>query len=597
MQLIQSDLTQSQGISRFYGLNRREKGRSGEFKDMCGLSSDRYPCMATAKQAKVLTDGNDEPYRYTNIKAVIAPKYDETLSGLTGVADYTENGVTEKRFYYNGAAVDYDTVNNVRLPAIPDDADVTLVDFNGRIIICAYDGTDNYMYYYDYTATGTNIVKNMETTVTAATGMSFTASSSGDPDKDVEVINYITLPTTDEAAKFKQGDSVQLSGFQNNANNIQLIDSKFDTADRTRPISAVVEKVDGNKVYLQLYNYVRERLVFKQKEVNNTLVNDGCTEIKIGIPIMNHICIHNNRLWGTNPNGEYIYASKLGDPFNWNTYQGLANDSYYAEIGTAGGFVGIVSYRDNLVAFKRDYIHHIYGDKPSNYSIPKQLSDCGCIDIKSAVQIGTGLYFLGYNGFYIYQGGQPELISEKLDKIYDNATAATDGQKYIVSTVDGLLVYDTRYGTWHREQEINPVQRVSAICKGYMRRGNKVYIATDTTLYEYGGENAGGWNAETVIMAENSFENKGLIEIWIRAILDEGSYIDVKTAEDGGDYVGAFRIDKAGLSRYKIPVRHIDGDYYAMKFIGHGGAVITDIEKVYVVGGREFRQNGGNNVY
>ncbi|MBR0470492.1 MAG: hypothetical protein IJJ55_04675, partial [Clostridia bacterium] len=92
-------------------------------------------------------------------------------------------------------------------------------------------------------------------------------------------------------------------------------------------------------------------------------------------------------------------------------------------------------------------------------------------------------------------------------------------------------------------------------------------------------------------------ENKGLIEIWIRAILDEDSYIDVKTAEDGGDYVGSFRISTPGLNRHKIPVRHIDGDYYAMKFIGHGNAVITDIEKKYVVAGREFRQNGGHNVY
>ncbi|MBQ3471653.1 MAG: hypothetical protein IJH17_04725 [Clostridia bacterium] len=564
--LIQADLTQSQVISRFYGLNRLEKGRSGEFKAMLGLSSDRYPCMAAARQAKQLYTG------YTNIHAVIAQKYGENIEGLTGVA----NGV----FYYNGAAKTKDSAT------IPANADVTLVDFNGRIIICAYDGTNSYMSYYDYTATGTNKVKNMETTVIGT----MTVYGSGDPSRDVTVTNYIER--TGGWTGFKMGDSVQISGFVNAGNNTQLIDSKFDTADKTIPISAVVEKVDGNKLYVQLYNYLRERLVFTNETAQTRTVGNVTITptVKIGIPVMNHICIHNNRLWGTNPNGEYIYASKLGDPFNWNTYQGLANDSYYAEIGTAGGFVGIVSYRDNLVAFKRDYIHHIYGDKPSNYSIPKQLSDCGCIDIKSAVQIGVGLYFLGYNGFYVYQGGQPELISQKLDKTYEHATAATDGQKYIVSCEDGLLVYDTRYGTWHIEEDIQNV-------KGYFRRENKVYIATDTKLYQYGGNDAGYWSAETIIFTENTFENKGLIEIWIRAILDEDSYIDVKTAEDGGDYVGSFRISTPGLNRHKIPVRHIDGDYYAMKFIGHGNAVITDIEKKYVVAGREFRQNGGHNVY
>lgn len=570
--LIQSDLTQSQGISSFFGLNRLEKGRSGEFKAMCGLSSDRYPCMATAKTAKQLYDG------YTNIKAVIAPKYGETIDGLTGVADYTEDEVTEKRFYYNGNMINYDT----GLDVIPDDASVTLVDFNGRIIICAYSKGENdeeisLMYCYGYTPKDLekygNVVRNMEKTVNGT----MSATGSGDPSKDVTVTNYITYSGGWEG--FKPGDSVEIIGFTNPQNNTQLLDSKFETANAGMPISAVVEKVDGNKLYLQLYNYMRERLVFKSESSHANVT------VRIGIPTMNHVCIHNNRLWGTNPNGEYIYASKLGDPFNWNTYQGLANDSYYAEIGTAGGFIGIVSYRDNLVAFKRDYIHHIYGDKPSNYSIPKQLSDCGCIDIKSAVQIGTALYFLGYNGFYVYQGGQPEKISYKLDRTYETAIAATDGQKYIVSCEDGLLVYDTLYNVWHIEADMQNIT-------GYFRSKNKVYIATDTTLYQYGGGKALEWEAETIIATENTFENKGLISICIRAILDEGSYIHIQTAEDGGDWVGSFKIDKEGLNRYEIPVRQIDGDYYAIRFEGYGNAVITDIEKVYVAGGRDYRQNG-----
>lgn len=543
--------TQGQ-INSFYGLNRTEKGGYNEFLDMLNMSSDRFPCLAPAKAVRdVLTQDN--------IRAVIAPKYsNEEMISFTGVAG--------NKFYYMGTPASMEIPNG----------DVCLVDFNGRIVICVYDGKTSHMLYYDYTATGDGTVKRMEKGVYE---VRCTAYSSGNPDTDVSVTNYLTSAGIDWTGYFSVGDAVFIEGFKNEQNNTVDLDSRYQSASKDRAISCIVEKVTSDKLYLQLYNYLHTPLVFKSETA-------GSVSVHIKIPTMNHVCIHNNRLWGTNPNGEYVYASKQGDCFNFNTFQGLANDSFYCEVGTPGGFVGIVSYRDNLVALKRDYIHHIYGDKPSNFTMPKQLSDCGCIDIRSAVQIGTTLYFLGYGGFYAYVGGQPEIISHNLDRKYKTAVAATDGQKYIVSCKgndgDELLVYDTRYGLWHKETYIDTV--------GSFRWHDRLYVATADKLLEYSTQTPQKWECESTVIYENVFDNKGMTELWIRAKIDEGAGIDVYTSEDGGDWLKRSTLEPQGLKVYRIPIRFINGEFYQYRLIGHGNAVIYDIERVVSSGGRQYRK-------
>lgn len=566
--LIQSKKNASEGINSFYGINRTEKPNKNEFKEMINMSSDRFPCLASAKSVR------DMGFTYVSgvIKAVIAPQYAEgDIKGFTGVAD--------NAFYYNGERKSGETIPK---------GDVTLADFNGRIVICVYDGSESHMRYYDYTATGAkdDRVKKMETEASA----NCTVYSSGNPEEDITVTNYIEADNMSWNTYFKEGDSVFIEGSKYEENNTVQLDSRYQNVSKTRAISCIVEKIedtkdsDGNvtssKLYLQLYNRDGAMLVMKKVTTAETLT------VKIKMPTMNHICIHNNRLWGTNPNGEYVYASKLGDCFNFNTFQGLANDSFYAEVGTPGGFVGIVSYRDNLVAFKRDYIHHIYGDKPSNFTMPKQLSDCGCIDIRSAVQIGYVLYFLGYGGIYAYAGGQPELISQKLDSKYTSAVAMTDGQKYIVSCKGDeseFLVYDTRYGTWHKEDYI------AADAIGSFRWHDKVYIATSDAVYEYGAQAPQEWECESVIIHEDIFDNKGMTELWIRAKIEKGGYIDVETSEDGGQYLHRGRLEPNGLKVYRLPVRFINGEYYQYKLKGYGNAVIYDIERKVSAGGRTYK--------
>lgn len=537
-------------INKFLGLNRLEKAETNEFCDMVNMTSDRFPCLAPAKKwHKIKTVSGD-------IRAVIAPKYqDGELDTFTGVIGNT--------FYYK------DTAKTGTIP----DGDITMIDFNGTIVMCIYDGSKSTMLCYDYTKDDST-VRDMEKGIK---NVKLTVSGSGNPDTDAYVANYIEY--TGGWDGFEVGDSVFVEGFSSDKNNTVLLDSRYQSVDKNRAISCIVEKISGTRMYVQLYNNLNEPLVFIKETSSRASVYTK-------MPTMNHICVHNNRLWGTNPNGEYVYASKLGDCFNFNVFQGLANDSYYAQIGTRGGFVGIVSYRDNLVALKRDYIHHIYGDKPSNFSIPKQLGDCGCTDIRSAVQIGTALYFLGYGGFYVYSGGQPELISQKLDRKYKSAVAMTDGEKYIVSCVtkDGtgeVLVFDTVRGLWHKEEYKDVI--------GSFKWHDDIYAATNDSVFKYGSLSPDEWECTSSVIYENIFDNKGMTELWIRAKVDEGASVTVYTSEDGGEWLERTTLSPCGLKVYRIPIRFITGEFYQYKLVGKGNAVIYDIERHISGGGRQYR--------
>ena len=57
-----------------------------------------------------------------------------------------------------------------------------------------------------------------------------------------------------------------------------------------------------------------------------------CIERKI--PELDYICESENRLWGVSNAKQTIYASAMGDPTNFFTYEGLATDSYALAVGS-----------------------------------------------------------------------------------------------------------------------------------------------------------------------------------------------------------------------------------------------------------------------
>ncbi len=536
----------------FKGLDRRDKIGDSSFSEMVNMSPDSIPSLAVRKGRKKIADLSGA----TNI---CAPEF----SGGE-LTDFT--GVMNGDFYYKGVKADGEKLS---------DGLKSIADFNGKI--CIFPDK----VYYDYlpnpeTGEADNRLISMEKiiTVEGATFYSSYDESSG------YYTAYISKAGAGFAQSFSKGDSIVISGSLKN--DVKVMESHKDFAAENDIVSAVAQSVTGDKIDLILYNKKGEKVTF----TNGT--ESAKITLKIAIPDMNHICVHNNRLWGTSRSGEYIYASKLGDCTNFNSFAGLSDDSWYSYIATGGEFTGICSYRSAVVAFKRNHIHHIYGDAPVNFSIPKQTFG-GCIDGRSIQEIEGVLYYLSYDGFKGYSGGEPYDISPALKKNYISAVSGYDGKHYYAAATsrDGerdLLVYTPFMDVWVREDDKQIVD--------FCNYNGCLYAITENEMLKL-NENGEKfvWCVISKRFTYDITEHKGLSEIWIRLDATPETEIAVSVSRDGGDFEECSTISGIdGFSVRRIPVRFGKCDSFRIKLEGEGSAVIHDIEISTHNGGRIYER-------
>ena len=188
------------------------------------------------------------------------------------------------------------------------------------------------------------------------------------------------------------------------------------------------------------------------------------------MPDLDMLVEWNNRLWGCSTADNCIYASKLGDPKNWNYFQGTSMDSFYAEQGTDEDFTGIAEYSGHIIFFKPNSMCRVYGTSPSNY----QITNTKCYGVEdgsrnSVLTINDRVFYKSSIGIMAYDGGIPYCVSEKLGRQFKNVVAGTEGQKYYASCIekDGrtwqgrLYVLDIEKALWHLEDDL----RFTDTCK------------------------------------------------------------------------------------------------------------------------------------
>lgn len=182
--------------------------------------------------------------------------------------------------------------------------------------------------------------------------------------------------------------------------------------------------------------------------------------IRRDIPEMDFVTEWNNRLWGANSRDNTIYASKLGDPKNWQYFQGTSLDSFYAQQGTDGQWTGVAPYSGHLAFFKESSICRIYGTSPQNY----QIANVEAYGVEkgsrqSVVTINDTVFYKSQIGIMAYDGSVPICISEKFNRNFRNVIGGTEGIKYYASiqVADGgyeHMVFDIEKGIWHKEDTI-----------------------------------------------------------------------------------------------------------------------------------------------
>lgn len=245
--------------------------------------------------------------------------------------------------------------------------------------------------------------------------------------------NTIYAAGANWASRFNVGDAVTIGGCAKHPEN---------------NVTIVIREIDGD--YLRFYENS-----FVTGEGGD---DEGALTVLRTMPEMDFLFSNENRLWGCK--GDEIYASKLGDPFNWNVFDGLSTDSFAASVGSAGDFTAGCSYKGYPCFFKEETIYKVYGDKPSNFQVMGSASlgvERG--SGRSPAIAGETLFYLSRTGIVAYSGGMPASVHDAFgtDR-YSEAVGGSDGVKYYVSMRDAagayqLFVYDTGKGLWHREDE------------------------------------------------------------------------------------------------------------------------------------------------
>lgn len=297
---------------------------------------------------------------------------------------------------------------------------------------------------------------------------------------------------------FRKGDAVQISGCSNAEYNK----------------TTVLQEVGSGYVIVT-------------GALSNSFKNSGIT-FRRNAPDMDYICENNNRMWGCSSAAHEIYASKLGDPLNWNVFENASTDSYAVTVGSDEDFTGCTAHLGNILFFKEHTIHKVIGAKPASFQL---VSDTlpgvrkGCE--KSIRKIQETLYYVGRDGVYGYDGAMPYCISKNLGdiRLAEAVAGQQDGALYI-SADDGIgkkvYVYDTDNRLWSIED--NTVFRATVHADG------KLYYANEQgqiAAIKGEKEECIDWYLESGDIREQSMNNKYISKLLFNIWLERKAKVDV----------------------------------------------------------------------
>lgn len=367
-----------------------------------------------------------------------------------------------------------------------------------------------------------------------------------------------------ESAGFKVGDTIEISGCTTMPENNRSL--------------TIREFTIGNEDGTQLPTIVFDSDVFQKHGVEA-----GAVTIRRKVPNLSVICESSNRLWGSD--GNTIYASALGDPTNFFTYDGLDTDSYAVAVASEGDFTGCIGYGSAVLFFKEDRLYKILGSYPSqytmyDYTVPgvKKGSE------KSLRNLNEVIYYHGREGVYRYSGGAPELISENFGlRRFQNASAGAEGYRYYISMQDvtskewGLWVYDIQRGLWLQE---DGMQAVDFACDG-----GKLYAACGTDgVWLLNPDSSGEtveWSATLARMDETVHDSKCYSRLTLRAEIPEGAWLQVEISCDGGPFQLVYTDHDTKARVRDIPILPNGCDSFRVRLSGEGPVIIRSMVREY----------------
>lgn len=333
--------------------------------------------------------------------------------------------------------------------------------------------------------------------------------------------------------------------------------------------------------------------------INDETVTEDTVYIERDAPWLRYLCACNNRVFGCK--GDTIYASKLGDPYNWNVFEGISTDSYSVDVGSPGDFTACCAYGGDVLFFKEERIYKLmYTDNsPENWSLVEIETygvKAGCEN--SLAIADSCLFYYSPKGMMRYTGSLPMSVNEAFgEQEFVNAVAGSDGKDYYVCLTDkagesALFVYDTTHFLWFKHDDVK-------ITSFAYHKGDLTALVEkengDTEVMRIGQKIAevpieGEWvDLESMIEfgdVMNDTTNKKLkLNISVTAEVAPKSELRFYVSCDGGSYEFLGKIEgKSNKQTHKFSFVPTRCDYYRLKVEGKGLWKIYAISNGYTPG-------------
>lgn len=540
--IVRKGRLKSSKIDKLYGINETSTIQDCEFSDMMNMDGE-FPYLKTRCHRQSVDAVAGEA------KNIVSIENEDDIWLFTGVAEVDG----DNKLYYKNEVILLD--GNEEYSIIAN----SIVTMGEKLII-----------FPDKLIFDPNNDK-LELEDMAKSKAISSAKFYGSTDKNDVVTNYILGSDINCWSDFEKGDSVIISSCSKEKNNTIKIQDRANAIEKDDIISVVVEKIDEKRLYLLCYN--SSGIAVEFDSVTSDVI------VQKDIPDMNYICEHNNRIWGTGTDGKFIYASKLGDPTNYNCFSGLSTDSWWSEVATNGAFTSIVSFQNHVYAFKRDCLHEIYGDKPSNFKMP-YITKTGCVDDRSIVEMQSVMFFASTDGVYSYSGGIPKRIS---DNISFKCTRAVGGRdhKYLYMSLDNVVYkYDIYYDIWYKEGHtmLNDI---------YYTGENVCFASYDGILIENSENEYVKWNLTTKEFVQNSVYNMNIVNLWVKTEIAKNAHLRVYISIDGQEFkeqsvvYGQKRVSRIGIRLGKC-------ERFQIRFQGMGDVKFYGFEIDNYIGGKNI---------
>ena len=620
-----------QTILAFRGVNYGEGAQDGQLEDSRNVTSERFPCLspregrsteggyenATAvyyKNGLFVVDGTDllrdgvkigtvtegkKQFASVNSKVIIFPDkvvYDTETGELKNLAcTYTAQAnmlevvsdkelaihlgnysavvigagtkvSSDKRGFYPTIKAFDNRVDSVSVN--PDTGEITwgtkltayAQDLKaGHLVIDAAIGADGVNTWAQITKVNKNTVETESGKVTYRT---FDYDLYGVEGTDFSDFQGL------EALGFKVGDTVELSGFT------------------TFPDYNKSYNIRGFGEYTTADENVLPTIIFDRDLFPEVGAEAGAVTISRKVPSLQVVCESNNRLWGAE--GNTIYASALGDPTNFFTYDGLDTDSYAVAVASDGEFTGCIGFGTSVLFFKEDRMYKVLGDYPSNYTMYEyQVPGVKRGSEGSLCNINETLYYHSREGVYRYTGGSPELISEEFGlRRFQDAAAGAEGDRYYISMQDihsqkwGLWVFDTQRGLWLQEDESRGVDFAYNDGKLYFinGEGSLICVNPDESTEDF------EWSATLCRVDETYHNRKSYSKLLLRMDIAAGSWIQVEVSVDDKPFELVYTDHDSVERMREIPILPKRCDNFRVRLKGSGPVVIRSMVREFSLG-------------